>query len=731
MQIYETNDKRKIIKMTNKLILILALFGLNTAVFAQLDRSVTPKAQPNPEIKIEIPDAMSFSNGIKVLMVENHKLPKVSFQLFIDYPETLEGDKAGLSSIVGEMLEAGTKDTPKDAFDEKIDYIGATFIPNSRGFYASSLKKHTPELLKLLNEVLTQPAFEQEDFDRIIAQNLSGLASIPSDANTMSSNVIKAVNYGPNHPYGEQITEETLGNITLDDVKAFHKKNFIPNNAYLIIVGDITRDDVKGYVGEYFEPWMKGDELSKTDFIVPTTKGKNVVFVEKPGAVQSVIKLTHTVELTPGHPDEIKLSLLNQILGGGSFSARLMSNLREDKAYTYGCYSNISSDPLVGRFSAGGSFRNEVTDSAIVQIMDEIEKIANSTVTDKELDLVKKSMTGAFARSLENPQTIARFALNTIRYNLPLDYYSTYLLRLEKITKNDLLMVASEYLTPNNINMVVVGNLDIAEKLTVFDDDGKIDYRNYYGEEVEQLKDVAEGVTAQSVIDNYVMKTMMATSAEGLADKMKSIRQIETISKAELKEMNAQLYAYNASGASNKTASFILVKSPMGNQVAQKEWFDGTSGGSIAGGKATVYEGEELADKMKPRFPVDQVRYVNDTDITTELMGIADVDGVDHYKIKVMNKEEVSYEFYNVQTGLLTIEESYTTGEDGETSSVIVTYSDFQEYGGMLLPKNTVLNTQGQVLNFEVVSRKMGKKAKAKGFSGNFKKIEKLLKKMN
>lgn len=713
-----------------KLLFILTIISLSSSVIAQLDRSVVPTAQPNPEIKIEIPESMTFSNGLEVIMVENHKQPVVSFQLFVDYPEEMQGELAGVNSIFGELLSAGTQRTPKDQFDEQIDYIGATFSTNSRGFYASSLKKHTSKLLTLVNEVLMSPAFPQEDFDRVVSQYESSLAATASDAGTISSNVSSVVNYGANHPYGEVMTDVTLANISLDDVKAFHKKYFVPNHAYLVIVGDITKDDVKRYASEYFETWPKGEELTAADYAVPPAKGNNVYFVNKPGAVQSVINITHSVKLTPGHEDEIKLNLLNQVLGGGSFSARLMSNLREDKAYTYGCYSNFNSDKLIGSFSAGGSFRNEVSDSAIVQILAEIARIADEEVLDNELDLVKKSITGAFARSLEKPETIARFALNTIRYNLPADYYATYLQKLERITKQDLILVASEYLSPKNINIVVVGNEDIAEKLAVFDTDGKISYKNYYGQDVERLKEVESGVTAESIFNNYYMKTMMATNEAELADKVKAAKQIETISKAELKAYSATIYMYSAEAETNKTAAYVFMESPMGSGAQQKEWFDGTLGGNVAGPIVNMYEGEELEDKKKPNFPVKQIYYKDDADVTVDLMGIANIDDVEYYKIKITGKEATIIEFYDVKSGMLMISETYGTNENDEPTTAIIKFDNYEENSGLYLPKNTTINNEGLLIEFEVVSRKISKKVKSKAFSGNFKKVEKVIGKL-
>lgn len=709
------------------LIIFFSLLLSTQALLAQLDRSVAPSPQPNPEIKIDLPENLRFENGLKVIIVENHKLPKVSFQLFVDYPNPLEGDKAGVSSIFGEMLGSGTKTTPKASFDEQIDYMGATFSTNARGFFASSLKKHTPKLLKLLREVLMEPAFAEEDFDRIVAQNESNLASLSSDPSAMSANVASVVNYGPNHPYGEVMTEETLANITLQDVKDYYQKNFIPNHAYLVIVGDITRDEVKKQVYEYFVPWERQEKLEQIDYACPPAKGKNVYFVNKPGAVQSVVKITHTLELEPGDEDEIKLRVLNQILGGSSFSARLMSNLREDKAYTYGCYSSISSDELMGKFSAGGSFRNEVTDSAIVEILAEIKRIANNPVSDKELDLVKKSMTGAFARSLESPQTVARFALNMIRFELPEDYYSTYLTRLERITKEDLLMVADKYLRPNNLNIVVVGNEEIAENLNDFDIDGRVDYKNQFGEDEEMLKAVPEGLTYETIVNNYAMAVMNVDTKEAYEEKLKAVQQIEVYRKAEMKNYGATIYLYSAQAFPNKTGSMLYATSAMGGQVAETEWFNGETGEQNAAGQNTVYTDGELARKQLTSYPVSQLAHLENDTVEVMVMGIATYKDAPHYKVKVIKGDQLSFEFYNVETGLLSKVEAVVTGQNGEPTDATYLFDNYAEKSGIMVAEKQIINAGGQVLNFELLKVEINKKAKAKIFKGKMKKVQKAL----
>jgi zinc protease len=710
--------------MKKRILIAISAVLVGLSSFGQLDRSIPPKPQPNPEIKINIPDVITTENGMKVIIVENHKLPKVSFQLFVDYPIIPEGDKAGIGDIFGQLMGSGTEKTPKDDFDAQVDYMGASVFTTSRGFFASSLKKHTPKLLTLLSEVVMQPAFPEDEFDRLISQNISALASEKTDPNAMAGNVASVVKYGKNHPYGEITTEETLGNITLEDIKAHYKKYFVPNHAYMVIVGDVTQEEAKGYVEKYFGAWQKGETMTQAAFDYPKYNGNNVYFVDKPGAVQSQISITHTVELAPGHEDVVKVRVLNQILGGGSFSARLMSNLREDKAYTYGCYSSMSSDELIGTFSAGGSFRNEVTDSAIVQIMYEIARIGKDLVTDKELSLVKSSMTGSFARSLESPQTMANFALNTVRYGLPKDYYATYLTRLEKVTKEDLLAMAKKYLRPENLSIIVVGNSEIAANLEQFDTNGGMEFRDSYGDEAIQLKAVPEGVTVESVVNGHIFKTFMVGSQDELDSRLAKVGFIQKTYKAFIEEMGAEMFMTSYQGKPNKTASIVSVNTPQGKMVAQKEWFNGEAGGNfIMGAGKTKFEGEELENRKESTFPMGQCYYFTNDKYKVELLGIDEVEGKEYYKVKVgrEGEDDFGYEYYSTETGWLMMEETFATDEEGNSVSSIMNYSDFKEVkGGMVIAHTMIMNNSGQVIKLELDNAIVKKKAKTTAFDGEF-----------
>ena len=230
--------------------------------------------------------------------------------------------------------------------------------------------------------------------------------------------------------------------------------------------------------------------------------------------------------------------------------------------------------------------------------------------------------------------------------------------------------------------------------------------------------------------EKLVMKTNRDAFKASLTKEQLVILRDRTISKAELKAYSAMIYMYSAEAATNKTAAYVFMESPMGSGVQQKEWFDGTMGGNVAGPIVNMYQGEELEDKKKPNFPVKQIYYKDDADVTVSLMGIANIEDVEYYKIKIIGKESTTIEFYDVKSGMLMISETYGTNDNDEPTTAIVNFDNYEENSGLYLPKNTTINNEGLLIEFEVVSRKISKKAKSKAFSGNFKKVEKVIGKL-
>ena len=484
-------------------VLVIMSCVFSVVSFGQLDRSKAPQAGPAPELNIGTPTKLKLDNGLNVIVVENHRLPAVSWSMTLDYAPFLEGNQAGLTGVVSDMMSAGTEMRTKAQIAEEVEFLGATFRANAKGFFASSLSKHTGDLLRIVSDAVLHPIFPQAELDKVKKQVLSGLANTPTSPGSIASNLVASTNFGRLHPYGEVMTEETLEKIERQDLVDYHMTFFRPNAAFLIVVGDITPDEAYAKASVHFGKWTRADIPYTRVVPAKFPTGNQVRFSGIEGAVQSTINITQPVPFPPGHPDAAAIQLMNSILGGGAFSGRLMQNLREDKAYTYGARSSLSADPVTAQFVAYADVRTEVTDSALVEFMTEIDRIRNEKVDSAELTTAKAFLSGNFARSLENEGTVARFALNIERYDLPEDYYQTYLQRLADVTVDDIQRVAQNMLKPNNLNICVVGSPDILNNLRQFDAGEGIDQYDAFGRKRIPRSEAPDGTTSKDIVKRY------------------------------------------------------------------------------------------------------------------------------------------------------------------------------------------------------------------------------------
>ncbi|MBL7943124.1 MAG: insulinase family protein [Flavobacteriales bacterium] len=316
-----------------KKILFPVLMLLTVALTAQVDRTKAPLAGPAPKINIGNYQLFTLPNGLKVIVVENHKLPRVSYNITVDYDPILEGEKAGYVGFAGEIMGSGTQTMKKAHLDESIDFIGATFYTSSNGMFGNCLSKHSDKLLGVMSDVLLNPTFPDEELEKVRKQTISSLQSEKTSPDALSAKITNVLNFGTDHPYGEFSTEETLNAIKREDLVNFYQTYWRPNISYLVIVGDITPEVAKQQAEKYFGSWQRG-EVPKHKYPMPTAPlAARVAFVPMPGAVQSVIDITYPVVLRPGTEEAIHAGVLNNILGGSGFQTRLMQNLREDKGF--------------------------------------------------------------------------------------------------------------------------------------------------------------------------------------------------------------------------------------------------------------------------------------------------------------------------------------------------------------------------------------------------------------
>lgn len=652
-----------------KLAITFVLSLLVTVVsFAQIDRSQLPKSGPAPVIKIGEAETFTLDNGLKVFVVKNDKLPRVSFTLVLERDPLVEGDKAGLTSFVGQLMTAGTESRTKDQLDEEIDFIGASLSASSTSLSASSLKKHQDKLLDLMSDVLYNPVFPQEELDKIKKQMLTGLAQSKDNPDAISSRLTSAVVYGKDHPYGESESEETVKNVAVDDVKLYYHTFFKPNIAYLAIVGDMDKKEAEKVVKQYFSQWKKG-EVPNYTYDQPQRIAKNEVdLVDRSASVQTVIDVVQPVQLTIGDDDYIASRALNQILGGGSAS-RLFLNLREDKGYTYGAYSSIGSDKLTAQISAGASVRTEVTDSAVMEIIYELRNLVDKGVTEKELTNAKSFIAGSFGRSLESPATIANFAINTERYDLPKDYYATYLQKMNALSEGDINDAAKKLINPDALYITAVGNAsEIKDKLAQF---GEVKMYDNMGNPARKIEMADANVTADQIIENYI-------KAIGGKEKASEIKTAKVIMAAEVMGQQLEMEAIY----DDANLRFAQQTKVGGNVMMAVVMKDG-KGNMSAQGQTMALPDEQLDAAKLGSFFIPELHFA-DMSYNLKLDGVKDVEGTDAYKVIVTTPMGASVtNYYAVATGLKVKSESAQMGD--------TTFSDYQEKNGVMIPMTQVV----------------------------------------
>ena len=692
--------------MKNKIILLITIMLISFNVSAQLDRSIQPVGGPTPKIKLEKPKEFKLKNGIKVLVVENHKLPRVSYSLRIDGTPIVEGDKAGVLSILGQMLGNGTTSIEKDVFNEEIDYLGANVSIGFRSSFASSLTKHNDRILELMADAIINPLLTIEEFDKTKEQLIESLKSDEKSIDAIGSRVGNALSYGKDHVYGEFVTEETLNKISYEDVIDFHKKYTYPNSAYIVVIGDINYKEVKKSITEKFSVWKKAKKVeSDVPFLTPNVELTEVNFIDLPSATQSSIGITNNVELKMNDEDYFTALITNNILGGGG-EGYLFKNLREDKGYTYGAYSSLGSSRYgVARFSAGAKVRNMVTDSAVTEIVNEIVRIRTELVDAELLKNAKAKYVGNFIMRLERPQTIANYALNIKLNDLPEDFYETYLEKINDVTAEDVKRVANKYFKIANTRIIVVGKgSDVVENLEKVG--FPINYFDKYANAVAKPvfnKAIPDGLTAMNVMSSYI-------DAVGGKDNLMKVNTMTT--KADVTIAGAPFKPVATVKMKMPNKSSFSIKANMGGQemVLMKRNFSGEKGYMEQQGQTIMMTDEEINEAKLIEGIFDELYF---TDDQIELVSINSIDNEDVYKIKVTKNEKTSFRYYNVKSGLLiSVEEQ----DESKNISSTTKYGDYRDVDGIMIPFYLEQNAGAQNLEFVTTEVKINEDLKDSSF---------------
>jgi predicted Zn-dependent peptidase len=471
-----------------------ALLGIAATVSVggaqTLDRSKVPTLGPPPKVSLPPIVTRQLPNGLKLMIVEQHELPLADFVLVIGSGGTMDpATKGGVANLTSSMLTEGTTSRSALEIADQVAFLGIGLNAGS-SWDAATINLHTPtseldSALALFSDVVLHPAFRTEDFERVRKNRLTALVQLKDRPTAIADQAYAAILYGTGHPYGHNLlgTEASVTGMSAADLQSFYKANFIPNNSTLIVVGDVTPDQVEKKIAALFSGWQRGNVSPFTFTNAPKAGPTTVYLVDKPGAAQSSFRIG-SIGVPRSTKDYFALNVMNTILGG-TFTSRLMQNLRETHGYTYGARSRFDMRQSAGPFTASAEVVAAKTDSGLVEFMKELNAIRD-TVPAVELNKAKRFLQLSMPSDFETTQQIANQLIPVVLYGLPMDYYNNYVSNIENITQADVQRVARQYINPASLAIVIVGDRKSIETGLKAVNAGPITIRDFFGQPISQ-----------------------------------------------------------------------------------------------------------------------------------------------------------------------------------------------------------------------------------------------------
>ena len=672
--------------MKKAVIIVTSLFF--TLIMQAQDRT-QPKPGPAPKININKPETFKLQNGLTVMVVENHKLPRVSFSLSTDNTPYAEGTKKGVDNLTSALAGNGTLKTPKDKFNEEIDFLGAEINFYSSGASASGLSKYAKRILELMAEGSLSPNFTQEELDKEKEKLIEGLKTDEKNVAAVASRVENVLAFGLNHPNGEYISEQTIKNVTLEDVKLNYNSYFVPENAYLVVIGDVKFKEIKTLVENLFNSWPKATAPKLTYSDPKNVQFTQINFVDMLNAVQSEISVVNITNLKLSDADYFPVIVMNQVLGG-DFNSYLNMNLREAHGWTYGARSGIGANKYSAvKFKANSQVRNAVTDSAVVEFLKEIKRIRTELVDAENLKNVKAGYVGKFVMQIEKPQTIAQYALNIQKEGLPADFYENYIKNINAVTAEDVMRVANKYIQADNLRIVITGK---ASETLIGLESLKIPmfFFDKYGNPVEKpvvSKPIPEGVTPKMIFDNYIK----AVGGEKAIAKVKTVL---TLAKGSIQ--GTELEMITKATSSNK---FSTELKGMG-MTFMKQVINEKEGYMTVQGQKKPIEGQDLKEMQSQAHPFFELNLMKNPN--AKLVAVESINGNDAYAVQV----ERTTLYYDVKSGYRVCAKMESE-VNGQKNTQVIFYDNYIDIKGLKFPYTMKMDMQGQELEFATTDVKI------------------------
>ena len=452
---------------------------------------VPPKPRPDPAFTLPRIERRKLSNGLEVLIVNHQELPVVSMNLILKTGAAADpSERAGLASLTAALIDEGTKTRNALEISNQLAAIGSRLGTGAdwdlSGVQLLTLSRHLDRALEIFADVVTNPSFPESELKLQRDTRLTTLLQRKDDANSIAGVVYASLLYGRNHPYGHSLIgdEASVRAITNDEIKRFYETYYRPNNAALIVVGDVQTNTLIPRLERAFANW-KGADVPAVNIPQPQARDRGVIYlVDKPGAAQSVIAIGQTGP-PRSTPDYFPLVVLNTLLGG-QFTSRVNMNLREEKGYTYGARTSFDYRRAAGPFAASAGVQTAVTKESVIEFLKELNGVRGERpITPAELEFSRQAIIRGFPRSFETPEQISSRLTDIVLYGLPDNYFNNYIARVQAVTLADVVRVANRYLDPSKMAILVVGDRKVIEPslrsldgvgstLTLVDPEGRI-----------------------------------------------------------------------------------------------------------------------------------------------------------------------------------------------------------------------------------------------------------------
>lgn len=652
---------------------------------AQLDRSKPPKPGPMPETRIAKHETMVLENGMRVILVHDPKPAMVTLHLKIDMEPVQQGDIAGYVELAGELIAHGAKRRTKATIDELVDGMGGQLVTMPDGIVARGPRKRINDLMSLVFDLATSATFPADEFEKARSRALAAMEQREEDPEAIADQVLRHLSFGPAHPYGEIATKETIGRIERKHVHGHYLRHFRPDKAFLVVVGNINQRELFIFMGQYFAHWKVGPQQERAmaeaarstgtntgrqDYDPPTKR--RVAIVDRPWAEQSVLRMGYKLHLHQWDPQAIHAQVLNTILGGSLFQARLMRNLREDKGLTYGVTSQLRPDKYMGSFNIGMDVRTAVTHRAVEQIRLELDKIRQEPVSKEELSVAKSHLAGNFMRSLEDPRTQAQLVLNTYLLNLPADHYDTYLQRLDTVTVQGVLAAAQRFILPEVATLVLVGDkqtLDV-RMLPLLDNLG-MEHLDSHGRPWKEPLVPVKDMDGPAVIEAFV-------KASGGEAALGAVRDLHILARGTHEGEPVVMELWKAQHG--KRAYELRA----GSLVLDGEVYDGMRGIRYGPDGTNEVRDDALQHMALEAHMFPEMAYASNAKVM--LLGSVELDGIPCYKVLVaLDDGSTIQEYFDMGTGLKYRSVGSRFTEYGNVP-VVTTYKDHRQVEGVMFP---------------------------------------------